>query len=868
MTDYPALAERMFGTHLMVDPAKAAILAQAYGPRIFGASSALVDLRAPGVERDRDASAPRASILGDELYHHLSERPGAGYSVIGGVAVVPVVGTLVRRGAWIGAKSGVTSYEGLSAMIRAAAANPDVRAIALEIDSFGGEAMGVFELAADIRAARDAKPVYAFVSHYALSAGYAIASQATEIIAPDTAKAGSIGVVMLHADFSKSLEKDGIAITMIHSGAHKVDGNPYEPLPEEVRSKMQEEGDRLWSRFAMEVEAGRGKRMTAAAALKTEAAVFLAPEAKARGLIDKVSELRPAFQELVEATQAPPRRDAPRQAQRALHVPLGALAGVSPDVDLEGLIVDDFNRPDQTLAHGGYPVRAPAQTGGTGPVAPPQGNGLPADVSAAHGSSGCINGASAPSPKETGMSQNQKTAPDAETPKAATPAATPSPDTDKVRADGEAAGTDRAAKILAKCEKAGLAMSFAQELIKSNCSLEQAYDKIIDEKAARAQDGGDIVNAVGAAVVGDVVDRTREGVTKALAHRAGLKDGERNEFSGMTLMELARTTLSARGLPIPRGGKMEVVAAAFVPSMAGGMSSTSDFGNILADVANKSMLKGFEEVPETFERFTSVGTMSDFKPHKKAGLDAFPSLAKVEEGAEFQYGSLGDHGEFAVLATYGRLFAVTRQAIINDDLDAMVRVPAKMGRAARRTVGDLVFAILTGNPTMSDGTALFHSTHGNLAGSGAVPSEATINAAITAMSRQKDRSAAAVALNIAPRFLLAAPEQRSAVLQALNSEYAPDDTDKAGTAKMSRAYNTVREAAEPIFDARLPTGGWFMAADPMIADTIEVGYLDGVNTPFLEQQAGWSVDGTEFKVRLDATATALAWEGLYKNPGA
>jgi hypothetical protein len=108
---------------------------------------------------------------------------------------------------------------------------------------------------------------------------------------------------------------------------------------------------------------------------------------------------------------------------------------------------------------------------------------------------------------------------------------------------------------------------------------------------------------------------------------------------------------------------------------------------------------------------------------------------------------------------------------------------------------------------------------------------------------------------------------RSSVLQTLRSEHAPDDTAKSGSAKMPRAYNTVRDAAEPIFDARLTGTAWYLAADPSAADTVEIGYLDGQRTPFLDQQEGWSVDGTEFKVRIDATATALAWEGLYRNAG-
>jgi len=424
-----------------------------------------------------------------------------------------------------------------------------------------------------------------------------------------------------------------------------------------------------------------------------------------------------------------------------------------------------------------------------------------------------------------------------------------------------------AAWVLSKCEKAGVSMADARGMIEAGLSREAVLERIVDAKASRADDGGDIRAAGRAVVTGDARDRAREGMTLALLAKANMPGGQRNEFSGMTLREMARESLKVQGVD-PSGGTMQFAGAVFAPAMAsGGMHSTSDFTNILVNVADKAMLRGFTEAEETYDLFTSVGTMSDFKPTKRVGLDSFPSLSKVEEGAEFTYGTMGDHAETAVLATYGKLFAITRQTIINDDLAAFTSVPMRMGRAARRTVGDLVYAILTGNPNMSDGVPLFHADHGNLAAAAFGPSEAAINAGITAMMTQTDRSENASALNIMPRYLIAPPKWRSAVMQSLNSEYAPDDTDKLGTDKMGRAYNTVQGAAEPIFDARLTGDAWFMAADPAAHDVIEVGYLDGNAAPFLEQQDGWSVDGTEFKVRIDACATALAYQTLYKNAG-
>ena len=162
-------------------------------------------------------------------------------AMIDGIAVIEIAGTLVHRGAWIGQSSGLTSYEGIAAQLQAAVADPGVRGIALDIDSFGGEVAGAFDLADRIRAARAQKPVHAFIAEHALSAGYVLASQADRIVLPRTRAVGSIGVVALHTDMSGALDQKGIAVTLIHAGAHKVDANPYQPLPDTVHDQMQRE---------------------------------------------------------------------------------------------------------------------------------------------------------------------------------------------------------------------------------------------------------------------------------------------------------------------------------------------------------------------------------------------------------------------------------------------------------------------------------------------------------------------------------------------------------------------------------------------------------------------------------------------------
>lgn len=336
--DVTQIAQRAFNTPLMLDPGKAAVIAQSLGSRFLGLrDGAAVTVLGSAVAARPEHLAPRAaSMLGDEV-HHAARRKQT-YSVIQGVAVIPVVGTLVRRGSWVGQNdSGVTSYEGLSAQLRAAALDPDVRAVALEIDSFGGEAAGIFDLGETIRAVREAKPVHAFVSDYALSAGYAIASQADTITVPRFGEAGSIGVVCMHVDYSGHLENEGVTVTLVHSGARKVDGNPYQPLPESVRDRLQRDGDAMWQAFAEMVGTGRGGRLSAQAALALEAEVLTGADAVAAGLCDEVASARDAFDDLVRAAAAP--RARPVQGQVAAAVPMSRW--------LSGLRFDQAGSPSE-----------------------------------------------------------------------------------------------------------------------------------------------------------------------------------------------------------------------------------------------------------------------------------------------------------------------------------------------------------------------------------------------------------------------------------------------------------------------------------------------------------------------------------------
>lgn len=284
------LADRVLNRPLLITPDKAQVILSVLGGRIG------VDAPAPQADRFEGSR-----VIADE-----QGRPSrySDYPIKDGVGIISIVGSLVNRGAWVGASSGLVSYEGIKHQIKDAIANPQVRSVLLDIQSPGGEAIGAFETAAMVRELSAAKQTVAVVNGMAASAGYAIASGAGEIVTTETGVVGSIGVVLLHADYSRWLANEGIKPTLIFAGSHKVDGNPYEPLPDDVRADLQAEVDALYQAFLSTVAKGRGKRMTTERARKTEARTFIGAAAVETGLADRVGSFESALAELTRASSS------------------------------------------------------------------------------------------------------------------------------------------------------------------------------------------------------------------------------------------------------------------------------------------------------------------------------------------------------------------------------------------------------------------------------------------------------------------------------------------------------------------------------------------------------------------------------------
>lgn len=355
----------------------------------------------------------------------------------------------------------------------------------------------------------------------------------------------------------------------------------------------------------------------------------------------------------------------------------------------------------------------------------------------------------------------------------------------------------------------------------------------------------------------------REVFVRRVAHGLALKEGIKvakpedgaEEFRGITLFELARLALERNGERVGYDeDRMEVARRAF---------STSDFPLILMHVAEASLKNGYDESPVTYASWTRKGALNDFKAATKLRLSEAPVLEKLSESGEYKMAAFTESEDNYKLETFGKGFSITRQAIVNDDLDAISRIPSLFGAAARRTVNRAVYTLLKTASTKykPDNKALFHADHNNLAATGAALSIESLNAARTAMRRQKGMRDD-VTLNLYPSFLIIPPELETLANQLLKSTA---DISQANPAVINPFQGSLTVVVDPELT---DTKAWYLASSPGLVDTIEVAFLGGQDSPVLEQTDTRNVDGREWLVRLDFGVKAWDYRGLYKNPGA
>lgn len=375
----------------------------------------------------------------------------------------------------------------------------------------------------------------------------------------------------------------------------------------------------------------------------------------------------------------------------------------------------------------------------------------------------------------------------------------------------------------------------------------------------------------------DQIEKRSEGLSKALQIKAGLitdraiVDAERKgEFLSMSISDIMAQEMRAAGYSV--GGTREDIARAYLlkqPILAAGPSHGTDhLPAVLGNIANLSAMQGWEASEETWNQWTQQGTLSNYQTHTRANVALLDKLTKMLENQEWEYGDMTDVKQRITGYFYGLRYSLSIQAIVNDDLGELARTMQGWGEAASATVGDVVYALLTtagsgglGQTMDEDSQILFHSDHSNYiaSGSGAAPSETTLNTARTAMVSQNDPNGRKVAVR--PRFLLHGPKLYSTVYKLLNSQ-----------AMITGASSTIPENnsvpsmnLNPVEEYRMTADAWILAASRR---TVEVAGVGGPLSPRAEQSPVSNVPGLTYELSMPFGAAALDYRGLYYNHGA
>lgn len=386
------------------------------------------------------------------------------------------------------------------------------------------------------------------------------------------------------------------------------------------------------------------------------------------------------------------------------------------------------------------------------------------------------------------------------------------------------------------------------ECIVSGVSPADASAKLLEAIAAKqnATPSGRVT------VTEDAMDKFAKGAVSAIYARANPAkrnlDDTANEYRGLSLFDMARESLRMVNVSVAGRSRNEIVGLAFT-------TGSANFTTVLRDAANKALIDGYVAQPEIYAEASLIVSIDDFKTMYMAGLGAFSDLDLIAEHDEYKFGDIGQIGQSMALGTYGKLFNISRRAIINDDLNAFVGIPALMGASARRKLGDLFAAVLTGNQTMDeDATALFHANHNNLFTTVA-PSTTAIESMAVLMRKQTAPGGTAY-LNIAPRCLLVPVAYESQAVLVAEST-----TEIASSQNNSQKKNTaLRYGLKVLADARFDAASattYYMTSDPASRNAMVMGLLDGQDAPQIEQDSLWTVDGAAFKVRVDGVAAAV-----------
>jgi hypothetical protein len=444
------------------------------------------------------------------------------------------------------------------------------------------------------------------------------------------------------------------------------------------------------------------------------------------------------------------------------------------------------------------------------------------------------------------------------------------------------ADIERQKEIRAIVGQVGLETELADKLCFDGVSLDDARKEVIERMAKKSK-------AVGTAESQPVVTRgeeekfesaMRDGLLKRsfsaaeLKQRSEVKFAEGHEaFEHMGLRRMAQMyversyKLDTNRLNDPEIAKIAMGSPSALRRhrIERAYHTTGSFANLLLDAANKTLLRAYEEAPATWNLWArQASSVADFKNINRIRFSESPDPEIVPELGDYPEKTMSDSRETYRVDKYGALFTVSWETVVNDDLDAISRIPAMHGNACRRKVNSTVYSMLTSNPVMGDGNALFVAGHSNLSGSSGNPTVTNLNTAFAAMMRQTGLNSSVI-ISVVPKYLIVPVSLSATALELVSSISYNAANNNEGVKNIygPGGQRPLTVIPEPTLDSNSTTA-WYLAADAGQIDTVEVTFLQGEESPVLESEWNFDNDSYKYKVRQTFAAKPIDWRGLYK----
>jgi len=399
-------------------------------------------------------------------------------------------------------------------------------------------------------------------------------------------------------------------------------------------------------------------------------------------------------------------------------------------------------------------------------------------------------------------------------------------------------------------------------LVERGMTVEQAKLELLTTLATRQ---AAINPNAGGTMPDKKIQEVARNMEAAILHRAAPSKHKITEaarqFRGLSLLDMARHSIemaggNTRGMDRDAIARMALNVTSFSQQRSVGMHSTSDFPLILGNTINRSLRAAYEAIEQTWQPLGRQANFADFRERTSVALGEASRLEKVLEGGEYKYGTLPEEGTKIKAAKFGKIIALTWEAIVNDDLNAFDKIPTALANSARETESDLIWNLFLVDRKYSDGVNIFNSAHGNIAGAAGPLNVTTLQAARTAMRTQKGIDKKTF-IRVNPKYLVVGPLNEMAAYQYTSTAYVPVTS---GT--INPVYNTNLIV---IVEPRITDYRWFLVGEGV--DTFEWGYLDGEGGLMTDTREGFEVDGVEVKARLVFGADWVDYRGAYSNAG-